>query len=114
MLGNASGCAFWLGKAACIACIIPNGPSFYSSTTFEVGECGDNHMGRPCHRPDCVLGDRGYDAEAIPSRFVTAASCLCSRCTTTERGLALLANLACDEGPLTSSHKIGCVLSARR
>ena len=22
--------------------------------------------GRPRHRPDCVLGDRGYDAQAIP------------------------------------------------
>jgi transposase len=22
-------------------------------------------LGRPRHRPDCVLGDRGYDAEAI-------------------------------------------------
>jgi hypothetical protein len=26
---------------------------------------GTGERGRPRHRPDCVLGDRAYDAEAI-------------------------------------------------
>jgi len=42
--------------------------------------------GRPRHRPNCVLGDRGYDAESTGKVCVPAALCLGSRSATPNMG----------------------------
>src|SRR5216684_80429 len=49
-------------------------------------------LGRPRHRPDCLLGDRVMTPRQSSKVCVTAASCFCSRCATPS-GLALLATL---------------------
>jgi hypothetical protein len=49
-------------------------------------------LGRPRHRPDCVLDDRVMTPRQSGKVCVTAASYLCWRCATPS-GLALLATL---------------------
>jgi transposase len=39
-------------------------------------------QGRPRHRPGCVLGDRGYDAEQSAGVCEAATFCPCLRCAT--------------------------------
>jgi hypothetical protein len=70
--------------------------------------------GRPRHRPDCVLGDRGYDAEASAKVYLPAISCPCSLGATLSMAADLGDGDGWSNGPLfglTSSG--GCAFATK-
>ena len=59
--------------------------------------------GRPRQRPDCVLGDRGYDAAAIRRGLRTRTSCPCWPCAAPSMGVAWVAGAGSWSAPSPGS-----------